>query len=70
MSGGSMNYAFLHVQEAALRIKCNTDHRARFRAHLSLVVEALRAIEWTDSDDGSPEDEVKAIERVFKAGTW
>lgn len=35
--------------------------RKKFAAHLRLVAEAMRAIEWTDSGDSGLGDERKAI---------
>lgn len=70
MSGGSMDYAYLKVYEAAERIDAKTDDRARLREHLRKVAEALRCIEWTDSGDGNFQDENEAIRKCFKEGAW
>ena len=69
MSGGSMNYLYLNVQEA--EFKENTAERRAFRKHLNLVAEALRAIEWVDSGDSSEDTkEIMAVlgkERVLES---
>jgi hypothetical protein len=50
MSGGSMDYLYCRVQDAAFAD--NTPLRIAFREHLAYVAAALRAIEWNDSGDG------------------
>lgn len=66
MSGGSYDYFFHRVDDMANRIGLEHERtrlvRTAFKAHLSKVAEACRAIEWVDSGDSSPGDEVKAIE--------
>ena len=59
MSGGSMDYLYAKVEEA--RFKENTPERKAFRSHLMKVAIALHDIEWVDSYDTSPGDEVEAI---------
>ena len=68
MSGGSWNYVYRLVQDAAANMADDrSDHhgtgtlRRAFAKHLTLVAEALHDIEWVDSFDDSPGDEVKAI---------
>lgn len=61
MSGGSMDYAYRHVEGAVDRIRGNTPERAAFRAHLTLVARAMKAIEWVDSGDTAQGSEVAAI---------
>lgn len=39
--------------------------RRRFADHLELVAEAMRAIEWVDSEDSSEGAEIAAIEAVL-----
>lgn len=39
--------------------------REKFSAHLLLVAEAMKAIEWTDSGDSGLEDEREAIEKCL-----
>jgi hypothetical protein len=40
--------------------------RQRFVEHLRLVRDAMRAIEWVDSCDYSPGDELEALRAVFQ----
>jgi hypothetical protein len=62
MSGGSWNYLCYQVQEAAQRLLHEKDATRRaFGKHLKLVAEALHAIEWVDSDDKGPGDEIEPI---------
>lgn len=63
MSGGSMDYAYLRVIEAADRMRVTTPLRSAFRDHLHLVAEALRSIEWVDSGDMS-EDQAEVDMRA------
>jgi|SRR5579872_6553677 len=62
MSGGSWDYLYDKVADAAIRLageRC--PHRKAFGLHLRLVAEALHGIEWVDSCDKSPGDEIEAI---------
>lgn len=62
MSGGSWEYVCYKVQDAADRLchsKC--PHRKAFGVHLKLIAEALHDIEWVDSCDKGPGDEIAAI---------
>ena len=59
MSGGSMDYLYADVEEA--RFREDTPERKAFRTHLMKVAKALHDIEWVDSHDTSPGDEVEAI---------
>lgn len=65
MSGGSMDYLYHKVEGAGF--KENTTLRRAFRAHLSLVARALKAIEWNDSGDGD-DGEDTAIRACLGAG--
>ena len=75
MSGGAYHYAHRVVLEFAesLDAGCDADgedrpttpERLRFAAHLRLVAEAMRAIEWVDSGDGA--DEKNAIEKALRS---
>lgn len=58
MSGGSMDYLSVKVEEAEFYE--TTPERKAFRDHLKKVAKALHAIEWNDCGDG-PEDEDAAI---------
>jgi hypothetical protein len=62
MSGGTMDYLYMKVQNAEFEL--TTPLRAEFHAHLMLVAKALRAIEWNDSGDGD-DDETVLITRVL-----
>jgi hypothetical protein len=46
----------------------DTELRKRFRAHLRLVADAMRAIEWNDSGDGAS-NEVECIQRCLTQET-
>jgi len=59
MSGGSMNYLYVQVQDASF--SRHTPMRQAFHKHLMLVAQALKAIEWVDSADSASGSEDKAI---------
>jgi hypothetical protein len=64
MSGGSYDYAYGRVAEMADRLEGNSPdspERMAFVAHLRKVAKAMRDIEWVDSSDKSPGDEMAAI---------
>lgn len=66
MSGGSLDYAYRKVQDAAEQIKWRATtplHRALV-AHLEKVASALHDLEWVWSSDMSPGDEDAAIRDV------
>ncbi len=70
MSGGSYDYAFARVDDMASSIRSrHTDplHIA-FAAHLDLVAVAMKAVEWVDSSDLGPGDDVEAIRAVLAPG--
>jgi hypothetical protein len=60
MSGGSMNYLYSKLEYDAT-FETNTVERKAFKKHLALVARALHDIEWVDSSDYGPGDEVAAI---------
>lgn len=68
MSGGSYEYAYRHVFEFRdlLLHRAKTPERRAFLAHLELVAEAMKAIEWEDSGDGA--DDCAAILRCISVG--
>jgi hypothetical protein len=72
MSGGSYNYAYVHVNDMANSLRINRGpsraKRLAFKKHLELVSEAMRAIEWVDSGDSSDGDEIAAIDAVLERG--
>jgi len=67
MSGGSWDYSFTKINDIAERLK---DEKSPLRRalgeHLELISDAMKAIEWNDSDDWGPEEERKAIVAVFE----
>lgn len=77
MSGGSYDYAYHRIEELADAIlehmrDPDCEHssearalRAQFADHLRLVAAAAHAIEWVDSGDYSPDDEIPAIEAAL-----
>lgn len=78
MSGGSMDYAYRRVERACEDLaEVNEDSgrmayvdpaamplRAWLVAHLEVVAKALHDIEWADSGDYSPGDEIPALRAV------
>jgi hypothetical protein len=62
MSGGSMDYADLRVEEAANSFRLNTPRRKAFRKLMFLVAKAMHDIEWVDSGDCSEGSENAAID--------
>lgn len=52
MSGGSMDYFYSKLEDAIGQIRGNSVRRQALRAHLTKLVEVLRAVEWNDSGDG------------------
>ena len=70
MSGGSLDYVYSRVQDAAHTILSRAEsptHHA-FAAQLLKVSEALRAMEWMLSCDTSPGSETAAIRAVLSDG--
>jgi hypothetical protein len=66
MSGGSLNYVFSQVDDAAHEIRRNAEtplHHA-FADHLVKVSKALHDIEWLFSGDYGDGREVEAIREV------
>lgn len=67
MSGGSLNYVYQHVENAAAEIADRADrpeHRA-FAEHLRKVAKALHDLEWVWSCDYGRGDELDAIRGVI-----
>jgi hypothetical protein len=60
MSGGSMNYLYLKLKYDAT-FSTDTPERKAFKAHLAKVAKALHDIEWVDSGDMGPGDELESI---------
>ena len=68
MSGGSWDYVYGKMQEAADRLidEKETPLRISFGEHLARCADALHDIEWVDSGDIGPGGENDAILEVFK----
>ena len=79
MSGGSYDYAYRKVnhfveelrerieRERRAGVEGAHDLRERFAVHLEKVAKAIHDIEWVDSCDYGPGDEVAAILAVLGA---
>lgn len=66
MSGGSWDYFYGRLEDVAERLQCERDPlRKAFGLHLQKCAKALHDIEWVDSCDCSPGDEVNAIKAVL-----
>lgn len=74
MSGSSYDYAYFRIGEVASDIRESAKSvddpdqkalRLRFANHLDLVSRAMHDIEWVDSCDYGPGDEVEAIRKVL-----
>lgn len=67
MSGGSYNYAFLEVDEFEGQLTKLKEYPQRevFGELLVLVAKAMHDIEWVDSGDYAPGDDIEAIDAVF-----
>ena len=70
MSGGSLNYAYHKVEEAAdsIRARSNTPLHRAFAQHLLLVAYAMRDIEWVFSGDRAPGEEAETIKLCLAPG--
>ena len=69
MSGGSLNYVYQRVEEAADEVRDNatTELHRQFADHLRLVAKALHDFEWVLSADYGEGDEVAAIKAVLSS---
>lgn len=66
MSGGSWDYVYCRLSDAIEKLSLDDDPlRRKFGRHLKKVQKALHDIEWVDSSDCCPGDEVEAIEAVL-----
>lgn len=66
MSGGSWDYFYGRLEEVASRLQCERDPlRKAFGSHLQKCAKALHDIEWVDSCDCGPGDDVKAIKAAL-----
>ena len=69
MSGGSWDYVYWKVEEAAERLQGeNCPHRRVLGDRLKLYAKALHDIEWVDSGDLGKGDEMEAIKAAL--GQW
>lgn len=66
MSGGSLDYVYSKVEDAAAKIRSNARHSTHFAFadHLMKVAKALHDVEWTFSGDYGVGDDVEAINAV------
>lgn len=67
MSGGSLDYVYSRVEDAArtLMARAEDEVQRAFAKHLFKVAEAFRAAEWVLSGDYSPGDDHEAILTVI-----
>lgn len=71
MSGGSLDYVYSRVEDAAMQAAARAEtalHRA-FANHLHKVAKALKDLEWMLSCDTSPGDEEASIRAVLHEGS-
>lgn len=69
MSGGSWNYIYSKFQNTADELSCSSCiYRRVLGEKIQLIAEALKAIEWVDSGDWVPGDEIEPI-RAALGGT-
>lgn len=68
MSGGSWDYLTFKMDEAASNLKLEKDPlRRAFGKKMELFAKAMYDIEWVDSGDKSPGDELPAIKKALGA---
>jgi hypothetical protein len=73
MSGGSMNYDYARLRTVAEELEASAgggNHpglRREVAGYVERAVEAVRAIEWSDSGDTGPEDWVPSARRLLSA---
>jgi len=66
MSGGSWDYLYRKMEDAASSLTDSSDPARRaFGKHLKLCAKAMHDIEWVDSCDMSKGDEMPAIEAAL-----
>lgn len=72
MSGGSLDYVFRKVEDAADSIThssgCQSPRHKAFAKHLRLVARALKDVEWVLSGDSSTGDDHAAIDAITTPG--
>ena len=57
MSGGSMDYFYGRLEDAANQFQRTTPERIALRTHMLKLACVLKAVEWNDSGDGDDEEE-------------
>lgn len=72
MSGGSMNYAYAKINNAADEVDRSAarggnapELRERLAAHLRMCSDVVKAIEWADSDDTAPDAWIESAEKLI-----
>lgn len=66
MSGGSWDYVYGRFEDVASRLLgSDCPHRRALGRRVMLFSEALHDIEWVDSCDHSPGDEIEAIRKAL-----
>jgi len=69
MSGGSLEYVYYKVTEAADSIRDRREPLYQaFAKHLDLVSRALHDVEWVLSGDYGAGDDVEAVRKVLAPG--
>jgi Mg/Co/Ni transporter MgtE len=67
MSGGSWRYEFSRLQDLAIRLNLEKDPlRRAMSTKVQQLSKAMHDIEWVDSDDYSPGDEIQAINEFLE----
>ena len=56
MSGGSMDYFYGKLDDAAEQFALTTMERVALRSHMLKLSKALKAVEWNDSGDGANDE--------------
>jgi len=66
MSGGSWNYVYSTFEEVGDRLCASVQpERRALGRKVKLIATAIHDIEWVDSSDYSPGDEIPAIEKAL-----
>lgn len=69
MSGGSWDYCFHKLDEIVARLRtCKSPYRRALAEQLALAAKALHDIEWVDSGDYGPGDDLPAIKVALGDG--
>ncbi len=69
MSGGSWDYLYGRIGDAAARLKrSELPHRKAFGRLMEKVAEAMHMVEWVDSGDCGDGDEIPAILKALGKG--